>query len=342
MTPFFYCVSFSHPMAADLYPAQLAMVASVVVNLSGIITGALYLFLRSSRFSTIGPREYEETEQQRKTRLGIKIRKSSLSGFSNQMQQPLSPSWLYADGTNNQERPQREKHEEENIESPRQAPFDAAQASGSWTPTHPQSAYMPQEPASSQANGLRLDSPRPLFSATQQALLSPATAAALLPPPPGILGGSHRRDSSLASHATVQIGLRLSSVDDVPNRVPAQPDHPNKVHELGCPNQFGSISSRSTDQSGLRASPRQASSVYTTAAQAGPTPTPETPPMDEGIRLSPTVYSPDAQIRPLQIKSPISTSPGAAPTVGTAARPWPLSREAPSDLNNPTKSIGWI
>lgn len=337
MTPFFYCVSFSHPMASDLYPAQLAMVATVVANLSGIITGALYLFLRSSRFSGIGPRGYEETEQQRRNKLGIKIRRSSNSGYSNQMEQPLSPSWLFTNGNNNFEAAQREKHEEERIESPRQPPT----ASDAWSPTLPQTTYAP--PTTTQVDGLRANAPQPVFSMTQHALLGPATAAALLPPPPGLLGGSHRRDSSLASHATVQIGLRLSSVDDVPNRVPAQPDHPGKVHELGCPSQLGSISSgRSTGQTVPRGSPRSVSSVYTTAALGASTISPETPPLDEGIRLSPTVYSPDAQVRPLQLKVTSPTASGANPSLGTPARPWPLSREAPSDLNNPTKAIGWI
>jgi hypothetical protein len=342
MTPFFYCVSFSHPMAADLYPAQLAMVATVVANLSGIVTGALYLFLRSSRFSSIGARGYEEMEQQRRNKLGIQIRRSGNSGYSNQMQQPLSPSWLFANGNNNYEGSHREKHEEERIESPRQAP--GSNLREPWTPTQPQAAYVPQNNQPQQSNGLRLNAPRPVLSTTQQALLSPATAAALLPPPPGILGGgSHRRDSSLASHATVQIGLRLSSVDDVPNRVPAQPDLPGKVHELGCPNQLGSTSTRTTGQSTPRGSPRRASSVYTTAAIAlGGAPPPETPPVDDGIRLSPTVYSPDAQVRPLQLKVTSLKASGANPGSDSAPRPWPLSREAPSDLNNPTKSTGWI
>lgn len=338
MTPFFYCVSFTHPMAADLYPAQLAMVASVVANLSGIITGALYLFLRSSRFSSIGPRDYEETEQQRRNKLGIKIRRSGTSGYSNQMQQPLSPSWVFANGNNNFEGSQREKHEEERIESPRQAPNTNPEEP--WTPTRPQAARVPP------SNGLRLNAPQPMFTNTQQALLSPATAAALLPPPPSLMGiGNHRRDSSMASHATVQIGLRLSSVDDVPNRVPAQPDLPGKIHELGCPNQLGSISSRSTGQTIPAASPRRASSVYTTAATlAGArTPPPELPLIDDGIRLSPTVYSPDTQIRPLQLKATNPTASGANQETEATSRPWPLSREAPSDLNNPTtKSMGWI
>ncbi|KAK0392394.1 hypothetical protein NLU13_1889 [Sarocladium strictum] len=345
MTPFFYCISFSHPMAADLYPAQLAMVATVVANLTGIVTGALYLFLRSSRFSSIGAHGYDDMEKHRRNKLGIQIRRSSNSGYSNQMQQPLSPSWLFTNSNNNYEGVQREKHDEERVESPRQA--SVANPREPWTPNQPQAAYMLQDNSPGQVDGLRLNAPRPVLSTTQQALLSPATAAALLPPPPGILGGgNHRRDSSLASHATVQIGLRLSSVDDVPNRVPAQPDLPGKIHELGCPDQLGSISSRSTGQASSRGNPRRASSVYTTATTAAAafvaTPAPDLPPADDGIRLSPTVYTPDTQVRPLQLKVSSPKSSSANSDSERLSRPWPLSREAPSDLNNPNKSTGWI
>lgn len=51
----------------------------------------------------------------------------------------------------------------------------------------------------------------------------------MLKPPAPIHGSRHRRESSLASHTTVQIGLRLSNVDDMP------PQDGGQVHSLECP-----------------------------------------------------------------------------------------------------------
>lgn len=343
LLPYFYYVSFSQTMASDLYPAQLSMVATVVVNLSGIVTGGLYLFLRSSRFSPVGPRDYVNQDQERRTRLGIKIRRSSNSGYSangfaDQMQQPLSPSWLYRNTTNNYEGTGVEKSEEERIESLRQMPTQGT-VNVTSSPTRPQAVWTPTSPQSGLGANLQANIPRPSFSATQQALLSPATAAALLPPPPGLLAGNnHRRDSSVGSHATVQIGLRLSNVDDVPARVPAQPDQPGKVHDLGCPKaqQLGSVSSRTTTPL------RVASSAYSSTQTSDATSSPATSSIDDGIRLSPTVYSPEAQVRPLQPRrqSPIETT--AIPAALSVGKPWPLSRGAPSDLTGAPKANGWI
>lgn len=61
-------------------------------------------------------------------------------------------------------------------------------------------------------------------------------ASGMLKPPAPIHGFRHRRDSSLASHTTVQIGLRLSNVEDMP---PVDPkyltDNNKEVHNLECP-----------------------------------------------------------------------------------------------------------
>jgi len=71
MIPWFYVMVFYPP---DERPnaLNLAMIASVVANVSGLMTGGLYLFLKSNTLSTIGPRdkagEYEKRRQRYKIR----------------------------------------------------------------------------------------------------------------------------------------------------------------------------------------------------------------------------------------------------------------------------------
>ncbi len=83
----------------------------------------------------------------------------------------------------------------------------------------------------------------PNAAAKSDAPLSQADLDALKPPPSmGNLMNRHRRDSSLVSSATVQIGLRLSNVNDImipPMTINARPPQTvgsaESVYSLDCP-----------------------------------------------------------------------------------------------------------
>lgn len=77
-------------------------------------------------------------------------------------------------------------------------------------------------------------------------------ASSMLKPPAPIHGFRHRRDSSLASHTTVQIGLRLSNVDDMPPVDPKYLPDGSQVHNLECPHV---MAKNSTGQTPKRPSP---------------------------------------------------------------------------------------
>lgn len=111
-------------------------------------------------------------------------------------------------------------------------------------------------------------------------------------PPPRIRGSrsfSHRRDSSLESSATVQIGLRLSNVNDMPPRVSNYVRQSNYVYELGClkeaklvdlkrPSPMASNVTADDEEDEIRSRLQD-----TEAAPAG----------DEAVTLAPAVYSPN-------------------------------------------------
>ena len=96
--------------------------------------------------------------------------------------------------------------------------------------------------------------------------------------PPSIPGIHHKRDSSIGSSATVQIGLRLSNVDDLPLHDSAYFRDSTQSHDLGCPDQTGTIHPRKP--SPLTASTTSPASVVPETSKGG------------GLTLSPDVYIP--------------------------------------------------
>lgn len=293
--------------------------ASVVSNLSGLITGALYLFLRSSRYATISPAGYYESDRQ-SMKKGIRIWAPSNFTYTNQMARPVSRPGPYQDDTNRQEETEKE---ERTVESPTGTPtYEQVNPLGSnavqmglESPRRPPTAWAPAnlDPTThargdsvTSANNAGVGNGK-TFSLLPAATYTPATvqlpgeaavSALLLPPPPALFGGDggkHRRDSSMASSATVQIGLRLSNVNAMAPINPAYAQEPNQVHELGCPNYKGQRTSRKVSPLATHAvnASNQAQDV-----NSKPLPIPrDSPdeddhPQDDEIRLSPTVYSP--------------------------------------------------
>jgi len=239
----------------------LGMIASVVVNVSGLMTGGLYLFLKSNTISTIGPRDKVGEYERRK--LKYKIRRAD---------EPDSDGHMlnYVRGQRNLGRVDSDlsligDEKEEEFRDERRRPSSSVYEEPLPNPLGSHSVYpmptMPRapEPArfsamSSALNHMRKRSyslfPGGVPSAKSSIALLPATTYspntksnaadldALKPPPSmrALTNGRHRRDSSLVSSATVQIGLRLSSVDDMPPVVKTQAvANDTKVYHLDCP-----------------------------------------------------------------------------------------------------------
>ncbi|KAK8135827.1 hypothetical protein PG984_003767 [Apiospora sp. TS-2023a] len=120
-----------------------------------------------------------------------------------------------------------------------------------------------------------------------------------LKPPPKMGFARHRRDSSMVSTATVQIGLRFSNVNDMPpmaNSVVTDAER-ERVHNLEYPHPAVKPSPLSNTPSGNAESSRSNEDNDDPFVDSARYQTPE-PKDDEptlgGFTLSPTVYSPNS------------------------------------------------
>ncbi|CAM1508390.1 Fc.00g052380.m01.CDS01 [Cosmosporella sp. VM-42] len=270
LIPFFFSLSFKDPRTAGSKTLGLSMMASVVSNLSGLMTGSLYLFLRSSKCTIIAPKGLISTESKR-PKTGIRIWAPSHFDFSYQITQPISPPSGLRRTDSKESLIEREKDEEEKVESPKGTPMSEHPHPLSFSrlvsPREPlripEPAQLPSSPAPrtprtpttkrsysifpTNEGPSQLKSAYLLPTATYTPLLSTPGIATKstesLLPPPLILGSNHRRDSSVVSSATVQIGLRFSNVNDMPplNSVYLRD---STSHDLGCPAQLQSVNSR--------------------------------------------------------------------------------------------------
>ncbi|KAJ4414550.1 hypothetical protein N0V85_003111 [Neurospora sp. IMI 360204] len=237
MIPYFYVIAFD---GQKRHALNLSMVAAVVANISGLMTGGLYLFLKSNTISTIGPKNKDADYENR--REGYNKAERYESGgldFDSHIMRPVtSPGKVRRMGSN--------------TSLIRTARNEAAEDSPVTpiilfrTPTIPEPAQIPSTP--SVASHMRKESYslfpiRPPTARPSAALLPSTTYTPASPkfsdvdtlkPPPskGFLAArGHRRNSSLVSSATVQIGLRLSSVEKVPPLLSPGTD----VHGINCP-----------------------------------------------------------------------------------------------------------
>lgn len=237
MIPYFYVIAFNGQRRHAL---NLSMVAAVVANISGLMTGGLYLFLKSNTISTIGPKNKDGDYENRREGYNKAERyESSGLDFDSHIMRPVtSPGKVRRMGSNASLI--RTARDEEAEHSPT-TPTILFRA-----PTVPEPAQMPSTPPA--ANHMRKESyslfPNRPPTARPSAALLPSTTytpasstlsdADTLKPPPsmGFLAArGHRRNSSLISSATVQIGLRLSSVENVPPLLSPGTD----VHGINCP-----------------------------------------------------------------------------------------------------------
>ncbi|KAK1989360.1 hypothetical protein LZ30DRAFT_576139 [Colletotrichum cereale] len=257
LIPFFFNLSFTEQRGATGQALTLAMIASVVANVSGLMTGGLHLFLRSNTLSTIGPRQNEKWESERnKLKAGIRVYSGGNDDYENHMMNPVgrAQSLRRMDSTDSLVP---EKEEEARIESPSGSPTYASplRSNAVWQPAPlraPEPAQVPtyQIPKAHARKRSYSLFPTEQQNNTKSITLLPAKTYApgamtldeddmmALQPPPRIhpQGIRHRRDSSLASSATVQIGLRLSNVDDMPPLNSQYFQNNASVNSLNCPN----------------------------------------------------------------------------------------------------------
>ncbi|KAK8035371.1 hypothetical protein PG993_010366 [Apiospora rasikravindrae] len=128
-----------------------------------------------------------------------------------------------------------------------------------------------------------------------------------LKPPPKMGFSRHRRESSLISTATVQIGLRFSNVNDMPpmaNNGPTEAER-ERVHNLEYPHPAVKSSPLSKPPARSEEPPRPNVSNDDPFVDSARFQTPEPPKEEEptlgGFTLSPTVYSPNS---PTKSKTP--------------------------------------
>ena len=237
MIPFFYVIAFG---GRRRHALNLSMVAAVVANVSGLMTGGLYLFLKSNTSSTIGPKNKDaEYENRREGYNKAERYESSGLDFDSHIMRPVtSPRKVRRMGSNASLIRAARDEEAENSPVTPTILFRA--------PTIPEPAQVPSTPSA--ANHMRKESyslfpispPTARPSATLlppttyiPASSKPSDGETLKPPPSmGFLAArGHRRNSSLVSSATVQIGLRLSSVENVPPLLSPG----TNVHGIDCP-----------------------------------------------------------------------------------------------------------
>jgi len=262
MIPYFFTMAFVDQTNGTSNALTLSMVASVVANVSGLMTGGLYLFLKSNTISTIGPKdkaaEYEKRRQKYKIR---HYEPEDDDSYDAHMMHPVGGAGSLRRMDSDASLMPTEKEDElrdpeakrpassqYSIRGPNPLRSNAVYPITNITiPRAPEAAKVSASPITGHIrkrsyslfpNNAPSIKSFTLLPATTYSPNSKESGADALKPPPSMknLFNRHRRDSSLVSSATVQIGLRLSSVEDMPpvtKSVVAAPDH--HVYNLECP-----------------------------------------------------------------------------------------------------------
>ncbi|KAI0909057.1 hypothetical protein F4823DRAFT_457383 [Ustulina deusta] len=328
MIPFFAYLSFGNPFenGGDT-GLTLSMVSTVVSNVTGLMTGGLYLFLRSSTVSSIAPKNKLDEYERQQIKYQIGTPKPGDTNFNGYIMKPVaSPQWP------SEVEPQEKRTIQDNINRQESRgntwslgagdsnPFGLKavfkQTSIQKSPTDTQiplsmisvgkasSSYtlFPNKSQGSRASKVIL--PSTTYSPNASGNLV-CDCCDMLMPPPSIQppGARHRRDSSMASSATVQIGLRLSNVEDVRPTTASTIGGLERTHELDCPNNPNveiinrpaplftrdSVASSPRSQHHLRSSQAEA-----TMRISPPVPRDSWSEAERAPILNPTVYSPSS------------------------------------------------
>ncbi|KAK9799277.1 hypothetical protein AB5N19_04633 [Seiridium cardinale] len=262
VVPFFVYLTFDNLGDDDGNTGlTLSMIATVVASSSGLMNGGLHLFFRSNIISTIGPRDkLAEYERQQ---LKHKIRKADPEyDVSSHALQPITgPKSLHRVDSEETLVKRYEKDEEASIEAPSTSNYGYSpqplRSNGVFPaisiPRAPEPVELPMATPSTGFPKRRPSTSYSLFPSKNPAntasitILPPTTYSPIennnssfddsntLKPPPSIRVGRHRRDSSMASSATVQIGLRFSNFADMPPMASTIVKNAEQVHNLDCP-----------------------------------------------------------------------------------------------------------
>ncbi|KAI6377889.1 hypothetical protein MCOR25_002405 [Pyricularia grisea] len=245
--PFFQQLAFEDQRSTSFsgLPLTLSMVASVVTEVSGLMTGGLYLFLRSNPLSAIGSKlsEKEDTGRER-FKNSIHVQGSDDDQDDSGI---TSPNGLRRMDSEASMISYYKKDEEAGNMRSNQTYADPIPSNDDDIPKPPEPSYATRTSRRFKASSI-LSAMRPLSSRSSNAPLLPATTYSpnapvtnnnnnnstavkphrfdfsTLKPPPSMKNFSsrHRRDSSIASHLTVQLGLRLSNVEDIRGQGPGR------------------------------------------------------------------------------------------------------------------------
>ncbi|CAJ2507898.1 Uu.00g090840.m01.CDS01 [Anthostomella pinea] len=357
MVPFFLYLTFSR-LSDDGGPGlTLSMIATVVANVTGLMTGGLHLFLRSNTISTIGPKNKLAEYERQKLKYQIRKQSPNDTDFNSHMLQPVpGPQPLRKTesleslaghekdggaellGSQSPRSPDAPNPLRSNaVFSPKNLPGlpEPAQIPTSVFNAHsrkPSASYR-LFPSKNQGNtasiGLLPSTtytlgllPSTTYSPNSNTNLAPAgfnfnSTNDTLRPPPLVRapGGHHRRDSSMASSATVQIGLRFSNVEDMPPMASQNVIEAENTHTLDCPNRpepgashrpspLAHVTSTESIASASRAqSPASSTSSRYTTENTAPASPGDSHQHTKDCTLNPTVYNPNSPTRP-RVPSP--------------------------------------
>ncbi|KAM0558537.1 hypothetical protein ACHAPJ_004732 [Fusarium lateritium] len=257
---YFFNTSFPDPLSASETTMELALIAIVVANLSGLLLGCLYLFLRSSRSPTgcsdgdvEGSKSFWVDDQDP----GSPDPRSSMPrslDLPKMVRKADSKEDLLGDGRV-EDKVFGARKDILNRGLPRSLRLGSMRQSQN-LPTVPKPArtsskesiknfkksmysiFPKDEPPKSPIQLPTLPTTTYRGSLAKKAPATQTPASGLLAPPALHLSNNNSRQSgaSMISHATVQIGLRLSNFGDMRPPKPEPKQETNRVHNLDCPN----------------------------------------------------------------------------------------------------------
>ncbi|KAI1814533.1 hypothetical protein GGS20DRAFT_407436 [Poronia punctata] len=316
--PFFGYASFSNPLLGHsrLGPT-LSMVATVAANVTGLMTGGLYLSLRSGTISSNDSKKLGDPGRQLAKFEREMPRTDDESFDNNPTRSIIGPRWPHE--TDSQERwvdrddfLHKRPEGATSISPDGMAPLRPTGISQYNTPVlRPD----PATPPTFKVAGRKPSTSYGLFPTRITNRTSKASSTCthhfpntntsnecyglLRPPPPFQPAGfRHRRDISIASSATVQIGLRLSNVGDARPMQGGTIGATEKTCALGCPKNPEVLDSNTTRPSPSIASRRISTSpsphrligLDTSMKTLPPVPTDTRAEVDETLILNPTIY----------------------------------------------------
>jgi hypothetical protein len=307
--------------------SKYGMVSSVAANLTGIITGGCYVFLRTKKVPRVESSDWSKTGKQMDFDQEKDPRVLSIDSddrWLSQIQQPVTPLQYGAPTASrtlsvSEQSTTLPPYSGQEIRKPTsivsrkqlpEIPFNGVSVSANQSP----SIHIRQSSNVSDEEQLPM-TPRWVLPAATYSPSSNLMAASRLDslvPPPKIRspdGISHRRGTSLESTATVQIGLRLSNVNDMSALNQSYGTEREQVHSVNYSTVQGFRDSRGLPslppQMGINRTGTNDTQGSTMSVIISP---PQNNAASEGeeIRLSPTVYNPKKPVARQSVASATS------------------------------------